>query len=266
MSYLPVIPAGGNLGWVFLKKTREDQQAAFDESTSIKTNADYFKQKIASIQSAEELVADRRLLSVALGAFGLDDDINNSFFIQKVLQEGTLDEESFANRLSDQRYFAMSEAFGFHLQPPNTVLSDFSERIIEQYQERQFEIAIGDQDEDLRLALSVEREIADLSSKALSEDTSWFTIMGNPPLRRVFENALGLPSELAAIDLDQQLNEFKEKAQTVFGTTDPAEFIDPGLQESLVRSFLFRSELEANASQYSSGTVALSLLQSLQTS
>lgn len=263
MSFQPVIPGGGNLGWTFLKTSRAAQQEAFDGSQSIRTNTDYFRQKIGTVGSAEELVADRRLLSVALGAFGLDEDINNVFFIRKVLEEGTLRDDAFSNRLSDKRYQAMSEAFGFHLTPPNTVLSNFSDDIVQQYQERQFEIAVGDQDERLRLALGVTREIDSIASKSLPEDTAWFTIMGNPPLRRVFEKALGLPSQLAAIDIDQQLGEFREKSRSIFATTNPSDFSEPALQEKLVRNFLLRSELE-DARNTSAGSVALTLLQSLQ--
>lgn len=263
MSYQPVIPATGNLGWSFLKSSREDQQRAFDNSPPIKTNTEYFRERIGTIASAKELVSDRRLLSVALGAFGLDDDINNRYFVQKVLEEGILDSEAFANRLSDKRYFAMAEAFSFHLDPPNTALSDFPDAILKQYKTRQFEVAVGNQDEDLRLALGLSRDLEELSDRNLAEDTAWFTIMGNPPMRRVFETALGLPSQLAAIDLDQQLGEFKAKAQSMFGASHPADFTDDDLQEKLVRNFLVRSELQNASAGASGGAVALTLLQSL---
>ena len=263
MSYQPIVLASGNLGWTFLKNTRDDQQEAFDNSSLMSRNATYFSEKIGEITSAEDLVNDRRLLEVALGAFGLDDDINSRFFIQKVLEEGTLGETAFANRLSDKRYFAMAEAFGFDLAPPRTVLSTFAEDIINQYRTRQFEVAVGETDSDLRLALGAERELNDLADRSLSEDAGWFTIMGNPPMRRVFEMALGLPSELAAIDIDQQLREFRDKSEAIFGATNPADFADPELQEKLIQNFLFRTELENSSSISSSGTVALSLLQTL---
>ncbi len=264
MTYQPVVPVTGNPGWTFLKTTREDQQRAFDNSSGVKINTDYFSENISSVSSAEELVSDRRLLSVALGAFGLDDDINNKFFVQKVLDDGTLNEEAFANRLSDKRYFALAETFGFDLSPPKTALSDFAEKIVEQYRVRQFEAAVGNQDENLRLALGLSRDIAELAEQSLSEEAAWFTIMGNPPMRRVFEAALGLPSQIAAVDIDRQLSEFREKAQTLFGASNPADFAAPDLQEKLVRNFLFRTELEVNAASTSRGAVALSLLQTLQ--
>lgn len=262
MTYQPVFPASGNLGYTVLKQTRESQQEAFDNSTVIRRDTDYFREKIGDIETAEALVSDRRLLTVALGAFGLDGDINNRYFIQKVLEEGSLDPDSFANRLADKRYLAMAEAFSFDISPPNTAISTFADDILSDYKNLQFEIAVGNQDQDLRLALGAERDIAALKDQNLTEDAAWFTIMGNPPMRRVFELALGLPSEVAAVDIDRQLNEFREKSSKVFGVTDPAEFANPETQEKLVRNFLFRSQLESGFAATSQSSVALTLLQS----
>lgn len=262
MTYQPVIPAGGNVGWSFLTRTRADQQRAFDTSAANTRATDYFRENIGKVRRAEDLVADRRLLQVALGAFGLDDDIDNRFFIKKVLEEGTLDDRAFANRLSDKRYFAMAEAFSFHLAPPNTALSDFADGIIESYRTRQFEIAVGNQDEDLRLAMGIRREIEDLAGRDISDDAAWFSIMGNPPARRVFELALGLPDAFGAIDIDRQLAVFREKSERAFGTSALRDFADPELQEKLVRTFLFRSDIAAAGTATSRGSVALSLLRS----
>ena len=177
------------------------------------------------------------------------------------MEEGVIDPESFANRLTDKRYFALADAFAFDLSPPKSVLSDFPDKIIEQFKERQFEVAVGNQDGDLRLALSIEREVDSIAEQGLSENAAWFTIMGNAPLRRVFELALGLPSEIATIDLDRQLDVFIDKAARVFGVSHPADFQEPELQEKLIRNFLFRSELAASTASTARGTVALSLLQ-----
>ncbi|NNE78667.1 MAG: DUF1217 domain-containing protein [Silicimonas sp.] len=262
MTYQPVLPSGGNLGWAFLKNTRAAQQEAFDSSAIIAKNATYFDEKVGDIQTAEDLVSDRRLLTVALGAFGLDDDINNRFFIRKVLEDGTLDQDAFANRLSDRRYFEMAEAFGFDLSPPNTVLSTFPTDILEQYKVRQFEVAIGDQDEDMRLALGLERGLASLAEKSPTEDVAWFTVMGTPPMRRVFEVAFGLPPQFGLIDIDRQRAVLSEKSEQTFGVSNPTDFTDPELREKLVQSFLFRSELASSAAATARGSVALTLLQS----
>nr|WP_276946739.1 DUF1217 domain-containing protein [Haematobacter massiliensis] len=61
----------------------------------------YFRDRIGGISSAEELVADRRLLQIALGAFGLGEDIGNKYFIRKVLEDGVSERTALANRLSN---------------------------------------------------------------------------------------------------------------------------------------------------------------------
>ncbi|MEJ2023291.1 MAG: DUF1217 domain-containing protein [Maritimibacter sp.] len=124
MAFQPIIPFGGMAGWNFLQRTRESQQETFNNSPDIKNDIEYFKEHIGEVQTAEDLVNDYRLLKVSLGAFGLGDDLGSKAYIQKVLEEGSLDPKSFANRMADKRYLAMTEAFGFDLEPPNTQLSD----------------------------------------------------------------------------------------------------------------------------------------------
>lgn len=265
MTFQPVIPLGGNAGWAFLQRTREDQQAAFEQSAAIQRDTTYFRETIASITSAEALVEDRRLLSVALGAFGLDDDINNTFFIRKVLEDGTLDPDSLANRLSDKRYLALAETFGFGDQfPPNTVLSDFAERITDRFENRQFEVAIGNQNPDMRLALGLSDELGALIERGLSDDAAWFTVMATPPLRTVFERAFALPTSVGALDVDRQLEIFRERSAGLFGGGTVAQFSDPERQEELVRLFLARAELETTPAATVRGSAALAILQSAQ--
>ncbi|MFV2036773.1 MAG: DUF1217 domain-containing protein [Paracoccaceae bacterium] len=263
MSFQPVVLFGGFAGWAFLVRTRDNQQQAFNKAPEVQRDTDYFRENIAGALSAEDLTSDRRLMRIALGAFGLNDDINNTYFIRKVLEGGTLDDSDLANRLSDKRYLALSKAFGFgDLNPANTQLSDFPDKIIELYQNRQFEIAIGEQDQDMRLALGLERELDEILSRTTSDDGYWFLVMGTPQLRSVFETALGLPSALGALDLDQQLGIFRDRAQSAFGNGEVAQFSEPEVRDKLVRRFLALAQLDNGTSLTVPGSVALSLLQS----
>jgi len=262
MSFQPVVPFSGNVGWAFLQRTREAQEAAFLKSPVIERDVAYFREGIGDIASAEELVADRRLLTVALGAFGLDDDLPNRFFIRKVLEEGTIAPDAFANKLTDKRYFEMSKAFGFDLQPSNIALSDFDDRIVAAFETRRFEAAIGRQNEPMRLAMSLERELDVVTARNISEDGLWFTVMGTPPLRAVFETALNLPASLGSLDIDRQLEVFKSAAARVFGDSNLRQFTDPERREELTRKFFVGNELSGPATATVRGSVALSLLQS----
>ena len=262
MSYIPVIPTGGIAGWSYLQRTREVQQETFGSTGKVERDVEYFEANIGKVKTAEDLMKDYRLLSVALGAFGLDEDINSRFFIRKVLEEGTLAEDALANKLSDKRYNAMAQAFGFDLTPPKTQVSDFGPKITKAYTERQFEVAVGEQDGDMRLAMGFERELATVVKDAKSVDSMWFNIMATRPLRQVFEKAFSLPIAVGTLDVDRQLEIFKSKSAAMFGSSDPAQFTKPEKREELTRQFLVRSDLENFASGYSGASAALMLLQS----
>ncbi|OYX41629.1 MAG: flagellar protein [Rhodobacterales bacterium 32-67-9] len=266
MSFTPVVPFGGYAGWKFLARTREAQKEAFLENATLQRDEAYFREKIGGIATAEDLVADRRLLSVALGAFGLGDDIDNRYFIRKVLEDGTLRPDALANKLADKRYQEFSKAFGFgDFDVPRTRLSDFADGILASYETRRFEEAVGEQSEAMRLGLNAERELARLADRNISGDAKWFSVLGSAPLREVFQTALGLPAAFASIDLDQQLGTLKNRAEQMLGSSDIAQFSDPRKVEDLVRLYLLRAEAQGARSVYSAQSAALTLLQSATT-
>lgn len=263
MSFQPALPVGGYAGWQFLKRTMETQQAQFARAPVVQRDSEYFRVRIGEITSAEDLVDDRRLLRVALGAFGLDDDLPNRFFIRKVLEEGTQDRGALANRLSDARYREMSEAFG--LGPGATRGARdpaFADRLLAAFETRQFERAVGLQNEELRLALNLTRDLANLAGRDSSERAKWLTVLGNPPLRQVFETAFGLPKGFGLLDVDRQVEVMQTRAGKVFGDSGVKQFADPDRMEQLVRRYLLRAQIETGGiGPTTRGFAAVQLLQ-----
>lgn len=431
--FTPVIPSSGLTGWRFLQRTYDSQLENFSNSAQITRNTEYFVENISKVQNAQDLTSDRRLLEVALGAFGIQDDIDNRFFIQKILEEGTTADDSLANRFSDNRYKEFSAAFG--LGPGETRemgRSGFAENIVARFQANSFEVSAGQQDDSMRIALYAQRVLSDLASppqksaerlaaeaissavsdfassisdeaeyfeqnvglietaddllddprllkftleafglqadyeaiiafepdadtlvspertkikqvleegsisnvalanelenpayaelsrafgfgiaedfqarktnfptlivdryiqqnferpenvtydlpvtvvngkfelepfrsQDVSNDAKWFTIMGEPPLRSLFETALNLPSEFGQIDIEQQLVVFKERAQSIFGSDQINQFSDPDKLEELVTQYVVRAQLASFNSGATSASIALTLLQS----
>ena len=259
--FQPIIPIGGLGGWRFLQDTYDSQFKAFTQSTQLNRDTEYFRENIGKIETAEELVSDRRLLSVTLGAFGLSDDINSKFFIQKMLQEGSVAEDALANRFTDGRYLEMTEAFGFG---PGEFLkvgeADFVEAIITRFETLEFEVAAGEQNEAMRFALYAEREMELLANEDISNDAKWFTLMGEPPLRQLFETAFNLPTAFGQIDLDQQLGVFKDRAKSEFGTDDLTIFSDPEIVQELITKYVVRDQIKDFNNSFSSNSIALTLL------
>lgn len=259
--FQPVVPAEGLAGWRFLQRTYDAQFGAFSASSVQQRDTDYFMEKIASVSSAEELVQDRRLLTVALGAFGLQDDINNRFFIQKVLEEGTASDDTLANRLADTRYRELSEAFGFGPSAsPSNGQEGFAAEITARFQSNSFEVAAGNQDGAMRIALYAQRALPELAADSGSVDTKWFTIMGDPPMRELFERALNLPTSIGQIDIDQQLDIFKDRARQVFGTDSLDPFLDDETVQDAITKFIVRDQISGLSAGLSGTSIALTLL------
>jgi hypothetical protein len=261
MNFAPVIPASGYQGWTFLSRTMEAQRNAFLADPSIRRATSAFESRIASVRTASDLVADRQLLDVALTAFGLESDIDAKAFIEKVLSEGTLREDAFATRLTDKRYAALARTFGFGDLGARTGLPGFAEEITARFEARRFEAAVGEVDDNLRQAMNLRQGLSDIFATVTSPDARWFAVMGDLPLRSVFEGALGLPKGLGKLDIDQQLETFKSRFADVFGTEDLSVLSDRAEQERLIRLFLVRADAATGAAT-SSGAIALQLLSS----
>lgn len=245
-----------------MQATYDKQFDVFSQGPVLQRESDYFIENIGSVKTAGDLISDPRLLNVALGAFGLEEDSYKKAFLERILQEGTEADDALANRLGDERYVQFSEAFGFG---PGQSLKTGNAKamydLVYTNQVQSFEAAVGEQDHAMRVAMFSERELPNLAGDGTSVNTKWFNVMGQPALRELFETAMGLPPSLAQIDLDQQLETFKDKSKAMFGTDDIAVFSDPEKMKKLISTYLVRSEIADFQASVSSGSTALLLLQ-----
>jgi hypothetical protein len=258
-----VVPGSGLSGWSFLMATYSRQLEALRTTSSFVRMEDYFLQNFSKIETVEDLLNDRRLLAVVLGAFGLDADINSKALIGRVLQDGTKASDALANRLSDNRYKELSKALGFgpgeqrRVREPGTSLE-----ILSLFQMQQFEQSVGRQDEDLRIALFAKRQISSIAASSTNNDVRWLNLMGNPPVKKFMETALGLPASFGQLDIDRQLVDLKEKAQSMFGTNDLSELAQAEKMEDAIQKFLVRTQLTSIDPQNMSLSLSLQILTS----
>lgn len=256
------VPVGGLAGWRYLQRTETTQLELISKSPRVSRDLEYFDANIAKATTAEALVEDPTLLRVALTAFGLEDQQQNKAFLLKVLEEGTIAEDAFANRLSDKRFHDFAEAFSYgNVFGPPLVADFFKEDIRADFLRQSFEIAVGEQDENLRLALNFVRNIQEIAQDPAVEQAGWFGVMGQAPIRQVVEKAFGLPAQTVGLDLDRQRELFEAKSSSVLGQSDAGVFLDPEKVDEVVRRFLLRSQIESGDLGYSSGATALSILQ-----
>lgn len=261
MTFYPAIPLGGYLGWRVFEKSADKQFEIFQKSPDVIRNMDYFLENIESATTAEKLVNDRKLLTVALGAYGLGDEINKKAFIRKILEEGTDLSDAFANRLSDSKWRDFARDFGYGNFTGARVGNEaFRERTANNYLERAFEERVGEVNTDMRLAMNFRREIARIAEGANVDTAGWFQIMGQTPLRTVMEAALGLPSSIGTADIDKQKELFERKAEQIFGSKSPSVFKDPVKVEEALRRFFLQTDIQNGPSASTPGMAALTML------
>ena len=229
MSFQPILPLDGYVGWRFLQRTREQQEAALTGAPATLRDEAYFDANIQSITSAEELVKDRRLLNIALTAFGLQDDLPNRAFIQKVLESSPNEDGSFVNRLADKRYKKLNLAFGFGEAGSSLNQRDgFSNTTLAK---------AGAQTDIPQRALSQGQELTTLAGEDSSEQSKWYTVLGTPSLRSLFESAFQLASGFGALSLDVQVEVLRSRTLQLTGANTVGQFTDRDTTDTLLRRF-----------------------------
>lgn len=189
--------------------------------------------------SAEDLLANRPLREATFDLLGIPKTTAARNLAQRVFDSDPNDPISFAEVFPDPRYSALSDLFTFEPEETTrTYPEGFVDQVVRNYLDRQFEIRVGDVDPDMRVALSLDRELNQVVRNSPSNDAQWFSIMASPPLRQVFESAFRLPSGFGSIDIDQQLSVLKDRSQQFFGTSEVQDFIVPETMDTLRQNYL----------------------------
>lgn len=256
MTYNVQLGNGGYLGWKLLERSAEKQRATFENSKQVQLSRDYFLEKLPTVKSADELISDYKLLSVALRAFGLDADIGNKAFIKKVIDSDLGDEKSLVNRLTDKRYLNFNKALGLSSTEENSTSRLSTDEILNLYVSRSFEKNIGERHPEIELALNFRRELPAIITSSSSDTTKWYQIISSKPLRKVFEGALGLSTSFSSFPIERQAAELSKRLEKLIGV--PISKINTSGLDKLIKNYLVRSSaMETSASPYS---VALKIL------
>ena len=263
MAFQPVVPLSGLAGLRVLERTYDRQFEAFSNSADIQLDVEYFLENAGSIESSADFVADRRLMKVALGAFGLSSEIDKKALLRKMLDEGTESRTALANKFTDSRYAEFSSALGFgnssgyKLSDPDAL-----QALVDKYLEESFEEAVGQVDDTMRIALNFKNEILDIAASGTSTETGWLRTLGKLPVRAVLDKAFNLPDQFAQVDIDRQVEVYQERAQAILGEDSVLAFLDPENVDTVLRRYMAVVQAESGPSSSTPGIGALTLLQS----
>lgn len=218
----------------------------------ISTETDYYAVTIQTINSVEQLTADKRLVSYISKAFGFEPNSLRASDLNKILTSDLSDPKSFANTGKDLRFKEMAALFNFDKDgktkrlPEQAVQSSGGiYQTYMNYLQQTLEVEEGKSNPGVRLALYFARKAPTL--------TSTFAILGDKALFEVARTALGIPNEAARADIDVL-------ARTIEKKLNIADLKDPKKLESFVKRFIAMYDVQ-NGGGTSVSSNSLSLIQ-----
>jgi hypothetical protein len=167
------------------------------DQPEVKTATVYYKSNIGKVKSAADLVANYRLLSYALEAYGLGDQINSTALIKQVLEGGVRNPKSLANTLPNPRWRAFAAAFDFTDAGAASPASASSvAATTSDYVEQQLEADQGQTDPGVQLAFYFKRVAPTIANA--------YGILGDQNLLEVVQTIFGLSPTTTASQIDAE--------------------------------------------------------------
>lgn len=180
------------------------------EDDTTKAENDYYSVAIDGIKTADDLVADKRLVSFIQTAYGFKDSELSADTLLKVLKSDPQDKDSFVNQAENRKFRDIALAFNFGTDGSvnHTDLNTTQDRqqlnaTVDLYLRQTMETQAGDDNEGVRLALYFARKAPTI--------TSAYSILADKALLQVAQTALGLPASMSLADIDLQANMITKK-------------------------------------------------------
>ena len=201
------------VSYQLITKDMEKSLDRIEQKPDVQRDVDYYMENIVKVKSIDEFVKDDRLFRFAMKAHGLKDMTYAKAFMVKALKEGIEDPDSFANKLTDKRYYDFVETYNFAgFGETATIFTRAQEGAVDKYLRQSLEEEAGSSNEGVRLALYFERKSSGIDH--------FYDVLADPALAKVVRTALSLPDSFASADIDKQVKLFEEKL-------DIEDFKDP---------------------------------------
>ncbi|MBL8807320.1 MAG: DUF1217 domain-containing protein [Rhodospirillales bacterium] len=224
-SGLPAIVA-----WKQLQKTGDAAQEKWSKQTSIQQKIAYVKDVASKAKSVDDLLNNRRFMEFALSAYTLESEVDKKGLLKKVLMSDLGDQNSYANRMNDDRYRQIASTLRFKdFGVEGVKLPGVMDGLVARYIQNEFEKAQGQASPGLREAMYFKANAAKINSP--------WAILGDKVLREVVTTTLGIPKELAIQSVESQATALTKKI-------DIAKFKDPRFVETFIQRYLTQRDQE----------------------
>ncbi|QGG89571.1 DUF1217 domain-containing protein [Agrobacterium sp. MA01] len=225
----------------------DNERTAAREAATKK--AEVYQERIQSIDTVKELLADRDVIDVVIGAYGLDPEDVTDDFLKQVFASDLSDPKSFVNQQPDSRWAELVASFNFDANGNLTreTIGTVQQRgetleTVNKYLRQTLEETEGASNEAVRLALYFERTAPNI--------TDAYGLIADDALMAVFRTTFGFSDEFSNMDVDQQ-------ARIINDNLDLADLQDPTKLERFLQRYTAMYDTE-NASFSNSAVSILS--------
>lgn len=225
----------------------DNERTAAREAATKK--AEVYQERIQSIDTVKELLADRDVIDVVIGAYGLDPEDVTDDFLKQVFASDLSDPKSFVNQQPDGRWAELVASFNFDANGNLTreTIGTVQQRgetleTVNKYLRQTLEENEGASNEAVRLALYFERTAPNI--------TDAYGLIADDALMAVFRTTFGFSDEFSNMDVDQQ-------ARIINDNLDLADLQDPTKLERFLQRYTAMYDTE-NASFSNSAVSILS--------
>lgn len=105
------------------------------QEKEVTRDSQYYNDNIGKIKTVDEFMANDRLYQYTMKAHGLEDMIYAKAFMKKVLESDLSDENSYANKLADDRYRNFAASFNFSAETADMQTGKQEEDVIGLYKQ-----------------------------------------------------------------------------------------------------------------------------------
>ncbi|MEP9372703.1 DUF1217 domain-containing protein [Mesorhizobium sp. KR1-2] len=199
-------------------------------SAAIKAETAYYLANIVKVKSIDEFMANDRLYSYAMTAFGMDPATDTKDLMRQMLEGGVRDPSSIANKQMEPRYAAFVSTFNFEAYGETaTTYNPAQQPATAKYFRQALEENAGADNEGVRLALYFQRKAPGIKS--------FYQVLADPALAKVVRTMLSLPDSFAQADIDKQVHLFEKRLKI-------SDLADPKALDKLLTRFTTMWEIE----------------------
>jgi hypothetical protein len=177
----------------------------------------YYRTAIKSVRTVDDLLNDQRLVRFVTEAFGLTGALADRDLLRRVLTEG-------ASPASDPRLRELADTFRFEIARSSFQRPEAVEHFVRRFTMLGFEAQQGETDTGVRLALDFLRKMPEIAHRSGTQKSRIMAILGDRALSQVVFTALGLPQEMARMDLDRLVAQL-ERRFDLDSLRDPAKLM-----------------------------------------